>query len=79
MGTMNVSLPDTLKSCVDVRVAAGGHGTSSVYIRDLIRADWDRQRRRALLLDGAASPPTGLADAAYFDGLRDSVPRAKAG
>jgi len=44
---MNASWPDTLKSCVDDPVPAGGYGTSSAYIGDLIHADQDRQRLRA--------------------------------
>ena len=75
MTTMNISLPDSLKSFVDERVAGGGFGTSSEYVRDLIRKDQDRQRLRTLLLDGAASPPTAPADAAYFDALRDRAGR----
>jgi len=76
---MNISLPDTLKSFVDEQVAERGYGTSSEYVRELIRADQDRQRLRKLLLDGAASPATGMADEAYFSGLRDRVRQAKAG
>lgn len=73
MATMNVSLPDTLKSFVDEQVAGRGYGTSSEYIRELIRKDQDRQRLRALLLDGASSPPAPEADAAFFDDLRARV------
>jgi antitoxin ParD1/3/4 len=79
MSTMNISLPDSLKSFVDEQVAARGYGTSSEYIRELIRADQDRQRLRKLLLDGAASPTTAVADETYFSGLRDRVRQAKAG
>ncbi len=42
--TMNVSLPETMKSFVEERLDEGGYGTASEYIRDLIRAD---QKRRA--------------------------------
>jgi len=73
MSTMNVSLPDALKAFVDEQVAARGYGSSSEYVRELIRRDQDRQRLRGLLLDGAASAPGGVADAAYFDGLRRRV------
>lgn len=77
MTTMNISLPDTLKSFVDEQVAGGGYGTSGEYVRELIRKDQDRQRLRRLLLDGAASAPTAPADSGYFDGLRElPVPRA---
>ncbi|MEN2789415.1 type II toxin-antitoxin system ParD family antitoxin [Sphingomonas oligophenolica] len=71
MSTMNISLPETLKTFVDERVASGGYGTSSEYMRALIRRDQDREHLRGLLLDGAASPPTAPADSAYFDGLRE--------
>lgn len=70
---MNVSLPEALKSFVDEQVAEGGYSTSSEYIRALIRRDQDRQRLRGLLLQGAASPPAGPADQAYFDRLRGRV------
>ena len=61
MGTMNVSLPDGLKSFVDEQVAARGYSTSSEYVRELIRKDQERERLRGLLLDGAASAPAAPA------------------
>jgi antitoxin ParD1/3/4 len=73
MSTMNISLPESLKLFVDHQVEQGGFGTCSEYVRELIRKDQDRARLRHLLLEGAASPPGGVADAAYFDELRDQV------
>ena len=73
MSTMNISLPDTLKSFVDEQVSQRGYGTSSEYVRELIRKDQDRLQLRELLLAGAASAPAAPADAAYFEGLRDRV------
>lgn len=73
MSTMNISLPDTLKAFVDEQVAERGYGTSSEYVRELIRRDQDRQRLRGLLLVGAASPPGPQVDKAYLDALRDRV------
>ena len=73
MTTMNVSLPDGLKSFVDEQVATRGYSTSSEYVRELIRKDQDRQRLKTLLLEGAASPTGPAADGAYFDALRDRV------
>jgi len=70
---MNVSLPESLKLFVDDQVANGGYGTSSEYIRDLIRKEQDRTRLRNLLLEGAVSPPAGVADAAFFKELRQRV------
>ena len=75
MTTMNISLPDALKSFVDEQVASRGYGTSSEYVRELIRKDQDRQRLRVLLLGGAASAATALADREYFDRLRERVRR----
>jgi antitoxin ParD1/3/4 len=71
MGTMNISLPDHLKSFVDEQVAGRGYGTSSEYIRELIRRDQDRLLLRTLLLEGASSAPTEPADQAYFTALRN--------
>jgi len=67
---MNISLPEALKSFVDEQVAGRGYGTSSEYVRELIRKDQDRQRLRRLLLDGAESERGAPADAAYFETLR---------
>lgn len=76
MSTMNISLPETLKSYVDEQVAGRGYGTSSEYVRELIRKDQDRQRLRRVLLDGAESPPGPPADASYFDALRSRIHQA---
>lgn len=73
MSTMNISLPDQLKSFVDERVSSSGYGTSSEYLRELIRRDQDRLSLRAIMLDGASSPITGNADKIYFDHLRSKV------
>ena len=76
MSTMNISLPDSLKSFVDEQVSQRGYGTSSEYVRELIRKDRDRLQLRGLLLAGATSAPAAPADASYFDGLRDRVRKA---
>ena len=73
MSTMNISLPESLKSFVDEQVTRRSHGSSSEYIRELIRKDRDRQRLRRLLLDGAASPAAAPANTEYFNILRDHV------
>ena len=78
MSTMNISLPEALKTFVDQQVSARGYGTSSEYVRELIRKDQDIQHLRALLLDGAASPSGDPVDAAYFDDLRTRVRRSAA-
>jgi antitoxin ParD1/3/4 len=46
--TMNVSLPADLKRWVDEQVEAGGYGTASEYLRDVLRRDREREARRRL-------------------------------
>ncbi len=76
MSTMNISLPETLKTFVDEQVSQRGYGTSSEYVRELIRKDQDRLHLRGLLLAGASSSPAAPADARYFEGLRKRVRRS---
>jgi antitoxin ParD1/3/4 len=78
MATMNVSLPESLKSFVDEQVVDRGYGTSSEYVRELIRKDRERRDLRALLLKGAESAPDAPADEDYFRRLRDRVRAGKA-
>lgn len=77
MSTMNVSLPDELKAFVDIQTAKGGFGSTSEFVRDLIRREQDRLRLRALLLDGAASAAGPIANDDYFAALRTGL-KAKA-
>jgi len=70
---MNISLPDSLKSFVDEQVTQRGYGTSSEYVRELIRKDADVSRLRSLLLQGAGSAPAAPVDANYFSTLRERV------
>ena len=70
---MNISLPDSLKSFVEDRVGSSGYRTAGEYVRELIRRARDRQRLRARILEGAASPPAVAADREYFDRLRRRV------
>ena len=79
MSTMNISLPDSLKSFVDEQVAQRGYGTSSEYVRELIRKDADILRLRGMLLKGAASAPAASVDAGYFSALRERVQKRARG
>ena len=74
---MNISLPDDMKSFVDRQVTERGYGTSSEYVRDLIRREQERQELRGLILEGMASPKGSEADAAYFQKYRDRIGTAK--
>jgi len=73
MSTMNISLPDSLKSFVDEQVKQRGYGTGSEYVRELIHKDADRLQMRRLLLKGAASAPAEPVDASYFSAWRERV------
>lgn len=77
MSTMNISLPEALKSFVDEQVDQRGYSTSSEYVRELIRKDHDRQHLRGLLLAGAQSATTAPADGDYFEALRAKVRNAQ--
>jgi len=56
--SMNISLPDTMRTYVEERVNKSGYGNVSEYVRELIRADQKQQaeaRLEALLLEGINS------------------------
>lgn len=77
MATMNISLPEELKTFVDEQVA-GRYSTSSEYVRELIRREQDIQTLRNKLLEGANSPPAGPADDAWFERLHERVSKRAA-
>lgn len=79
MPTMNISLPESLRASVEDQIAQRRYGTTSEYVRDLIRRDQDRQHLRGLLLAGAASDQGRVADGRYFDELRDRPGHHRAG
>jgi antitoxin ParD1/3/4 len=80
MTTMNISLPDSMKAFVDAQIQERNYGTSSEYIRDLIRGDQIRQaeqRLAALMLEGLESGPAGPVDEAYWDNKREALQRRR--
>ena len=76
MTTMNISLPDTLKSFVDAQVAERGYGTSSEYVRELIRKDQDRMALKALVMEGLASPISESSHEEFIEGMRKRIRKA---
>ena len=71
MSTMNISLPDELRSFIDSQVSGGDYTSSSEYMRELLRKEKDRVRLRELLLVGASSPLSEHEwNDEYFDKLR---------
>jgi antitoxin ParD1/3/4 len=43
MTSLNISLPEALKSYIEGQVASGDWGTPSEYVRELIRQDKERR------------------------------------
>jgi antitoxin ParD1/3/4 len=59
MATMNVSLPDEMKAFVEAQAAKEGFGTTSEYLRSMIRDVQKRLAKQALeakLLEGLEGP-----------------------
>lgn len=60
MATMNISLPDAMRSFVEEELAEGGYQTASEYFRALVR---ERQQQKnqykfeRLIAEGLASEP----------------------
>ena len=76
MCTMNIFLPETLKSFVDSQVSNGDYGGSSEYMRELLRMEQDRVRLRRLILDAMESELIDEPmDSRYFDTLRKRLGR----
>ena len=77
MATMNVSLPDSLKEFVESQVGERGYGTSSEFVRDLIRREQARNQLRELVVDGMTSGTGSELDGDYFDSLRARIRNAE--
>ncbi len=76
MTTMNISLPETMKSFVDHQVQDGGYSTSSEYVRDLIRRDQVRraeQQLAALIVEGLESGSAIPTDDNYWNNKRAAL------
>jgi antitoxin ParD1/3/4 len=65
MTTMNISVPDEMKSFVEAQMAQEGYASASEYLRALIRDAQKRQAKQALeakfreaLESGPATPMT---------------------
>jgi antitoxin ParD1/3/4 len=73
---MNISLPDPLREFVDGQVASGDYGTSSEYVRELIRRDRRRLALRQMFLDALSSDTVAEANADYFAAKRAMASRS---
>ena len=60
MATLNISLPESMRTYIEETVAQGGYSTASEYIRQLVREDQKRaakERLESLLIEGVESGP----------------------
>lgn len=74
MATMNVSLPDSMKSFVDEQVGRLGYSSSSEYIRDLIRRRQEELTRFDALIRAGLESSTTPAELSLFTAeLRDRI------
>jgi antitoxin ParD1/3/4 len=77
MATMNISLPDEMKSFIEEQSTKKGFGTVSEYMRTLIREVQERQAKRervdALLLEGLDSGPATPLTKADWKTIRNEV------
>lgn len=58
MKSMNISLPESMRTYVEEQVANGGYGSASEYFRELVRLDKKRkatERVETMLLEGLNS------------------------
>lgn len=64
MATMNISLPDQMKTWVESRTSGGRYSNVSDYVRDLIRRDQERAEKidafQRLVDEGFASGVSDL-------------------
>lgn len=70
---MNVSMPESLKVFVESQVTQRGFGTSSEFIRDLIRQDQAREHLRTLIHQGLESGESIEVSDAYVDSIRARI------
>jgi antitoxin ParD1/3/4 len=71
--TMNISLPDTMKTFIEERIETDGYGTVSEYVRDLIRDDQKRREEaklERLLLEGLESGKATPLTKADFEAIK---------
>ncbi|TAG70613.1 MAG: type II toxin-antitoxin system ParD family antitoxin [Oscillatoriales cyanobacterium] len=77
MTSMNISLPDSMRTYIEAQVAQGGYSTASEYFRELIRQDQKRkasERLEAMLLEGLESGnPTAMTEENWMEIRQTSI------
>lgn len=76
MTALNISLTEDLQNFLNQQIAAGGYGTASDYISNLLRQEQKRaetKRLEALLLEGLDSGEPIKADEAWWSQKRTDL------
>lgn len=76
MTSINISLPEFMKTYVEQQVVTGGYGTISEYFHELIRQDQKRKAKEqieCLLLEGLDSEPATVMTDLDWEEIRQSV------
>jgi antitoxin ParD1/3/4 len=76
MTTLNISLPDSMRTFIEQRVAQDGYSTASEYIRQLVREAQKlaaQKRLETLLMEGLESGPSREMTAEDWEELRRRV------
>jgi len=79
--TMNVSVPEPVRRWIADRVSEGGYGSTSEYVRELVRQDRvaaERRRIDELLVEGIESGPAEPMTADDWRAIRAEVRRSSA-
>jgi antitoxin ParD1/3/4 len=75
--SMNISLPESLRSYVESRVESGAYSTPSEFVRDLIRRDREQEEIEQKLLEGLKSPAVPMGKDFWKEVRRTAHARAK--
>ena len=81
METMNIALPQSMKSFVQTAIAGGDFSSASEYVRSLIRADQRRRAQEALeaeIVKGLQSGESTPMTSEDWDAIRRQVRRRHA-
>ena len=79
--TMNISLPEPLRSFIDAQVKGGTYGSASEFVRELVRNEQKRQAQESLaafIQAGVDSGNKGEWTLAQFELLRKKMRSATA-
>lgn len=76
MTALSISLPEDLQAFLNQQIAAGGYGTASDYLSNLLRQEQERaeiNRLESLLLEGLDSGEPIEADEAWWSQKRAAL------